>query len=345
MIEGVDFTGSGAVGGGVLFAMTVLAVGNVESSFNDIWGVASGRSWARRFSDYLAVIIIAPLLGGVALSWVATIDSQWAASALSDVAVLGLLHDFGGALVPIVMLWVAFAFLYWFLPNTRVRLLSALIGGAFAGVTVAMAQVIYVDFSVGAARADRFFGGFALLPLLFAWIYVFWSIVLLGAEIAFAHQNFTLYRQEVRGDPAGPAEREAIGLRIAVEVARCFHAGGAAPNAARLADDLRIPVRTVRSVVERLQQVEILTLRLDGENEEAYQLGRPSDTIRVAHVLDALRGHRGTPAGTDRARNQVMALLAEIDHASQEVSMSMTLADLVTRSAAEARVDPQEAPL
>ncbi len=343
LIERVDFTGSGTLGGGLLFIMTVLAISNVESTFNHIWGVASGRSLARRFSDYLAVIVVAPLLAGLALSWVAAINSQWAASALSDVAVLGVLYDFGGALVPIVMLWVAFGFLYWFLPNTRVQVVSAVIGGAFAGVMVAMAQDVYVDFSVGAARADTFFGGFALLPLLFAWIYVFWAIVLLGAEIAFAHQNFALYRQEVRGDPAGPAEREAIALRIAVEVARCFRESGAAPHAVRLADDLQVPVRTVRSVAEVLQDVGILSLRLDDDREEAYQLGRPSDMIRVTHVLDALRGHRGKPIGNDRASSQVMALLAEIDGESQELSSSVTLADLVARSKEAGRVDPPRA--
>jgi membrane protein len=186
--------------------------------------------------------------------------------------------------------------------------------------------------------------------LLFAWIYIFWGLVLLGAEIAFAHQNFALYRQEVQGDPAGPAEREAIALRIAVEVARRFREGDDVPNAERLADDLLIPVRTVRSVAERLQQVGILSLCLDAEREEAYQLGRPGDAIRVGHVLAALRGDRGRAAGADRARGPVMAMLAEIDGVARDLSMATTLTDLVVRSdaeaagdpAAEARVDPQQ---
>ena len=136
------------------------------------------------------------------------------------------------------MLSVAFTFLYWFLPNAGVRVVSAAIGGVFAGIAVTLAQSVYVHFSVGVARADALFGSFALLPLLFAWIYVFWAIVLLGAEIAFAHQNFALYRQEVQSAlRRRPAEREAIALQIALDVARCFGAGEPAPHAEALADD------------------------------------------------------------------------------------------------------------
>src|SRR5262249_15422286 len=150
------------------------------------------------------------------------------------------------------MLSVAFAFLYWFLPNASVRVVSAAIGGGFAGIAVTLAQSVYVHWSVGVARADALFGGFALLPLLFAWIYVFWAIVLLGAEIAFAHQNFALYREEVQGDPVSPAEREAIALQIALDVARCFGAGAPAPHADALADELQVPVRSVRAVATLL---------------------------------------------------------------------------------------------
>ena len=175
------------------------------------------------------MLVVAPLLGGLALSLGSSLQSRWPAS----LPALPFASDPTGAWIPIAMLTAAFTFLYWFLPNAAVRFGSAAIGGLFAGVMVTLAQSVYVHFSIGVARADAFFGGFALLPLLFAWIYVFWAIVLLGAEIAFAHQNFALYRQEVRGGAATPAEREAIALQIALDVARCFGAGKPAPVAAR----------------------------------------------------------------------------------------------------------------
>jgi membrane protein len=327
LIERIDFTGFGTVGGAVLFVTTVLGLGTVESSLNDIWGVASGRGFARRFADYLAVLIVAPLLGGLALSFGASLQRYWPTSRLPA---LVLFSDPGGAWIPAAMLTVAFTFLYWFLPNAGVRVVSAAIGGAFAGIAVTLAQTLYVQFSIGVARADTLFGSFALLPLLFAWIYVFWAIVLLGAEIAFAHQNFALYRQEVRGEPASPAQREAIALQIALDVARCFTAAEAAPHAGLLADELQVPVRTVRAVAAHLVDAGILSLRGDAGQEQTFQLGRPAESIAASDVLEAVRGRRKRVT-SDRATIRTAArLLDEVDVAVQKHAGDRTLADLLT---------------
>ena len=335
LIEGADFAGLGTVGGGVLFVTTVMAIGNVESTFNGIWGLSSGRGWARRFSDYLAVLVVAPVLAGVGLSLAATLKSQWAVSRLIEVPGLREFYQLGGQLLPLALLSLTFVFLYWFLPNTRVRLVSAGLGGLVAGVLVSGAQSVYVDFSVGVARANTFFGGFALLPLLFTWIYVFWAMVLLGAEIAFAHQNFALYRQEVRGDPAGPAEREAIALRMALAVARQFRAGGEAPDAASLADDLRVPVRTVRAVASSLLQAGIFSERSEAERAEVFQLGRPSDAICVGDVLDALRGAWGRDT-----RDTTREVLGGLEHAAAEAGARRSLAELLAAEPKSAPVHP-----
>lgn len=328
LVESVDFGSLGTLGGAVLFVTTVLAISQVESTLNQIWGVASGRGWARRFSDYLAVLVVGPLLGGVALSLGATLRTQWAVEQLSGIPGFAVLQSFGLALAPALMLSVAFTFLYWFLPNTRVKLGSAALGGILAGLGVFLAQGIYVDFSVGATRANAFFGSFALLPLLFVWIYVFWSIVLFGSEVAFAHQNFTLYREEVRSRQAAPAEREGIVLRIALEVARRFRKGGEALDASELALAIQVPVRTVRSVTAALLEAGIVATRVRGDVEDALQLGRPADAITVSEVIEALRGRRRTH-GERPAADLVEHVLGDMDTAAREAAGSRTLADLL----------------
>ena len=331
LIDRADFTGFGTVSGAVLFVTTVLALGTVEGSLNDIWGVPSGRGFARRFADYLAVLVVAPLLGGMALSLGTTLQQHWPASNLPGFA---FLSDPAVVWVPVAMLSAAFTFLYWFLPNAAVRVVSAAIGGVFAGVLVTLAQSVYVHWSIGVARADALFGGFALLPLLFAWIYVFWAIVLLGAEIAFAHQNFALYRQEVRGDAATPAEREAIALQIALDVARCFGAGLPAPVAGALADELQVPVRTVRSVSAQLVDAGILSMReaaIPGQ-ESGFQLGRPAEAISATDVLAAVRGQRKSAANRRVTAGCVEDLLAEIEDAAHKGAGDRTLAELLRLS-------------
>jgi membrane protein len=337
LIERVHFARFGTFGGAVLFVTTVLGIGTVESSLNDIWGVPGGRSLARRFADYLAVLVVAPLLGGLALSLGASLQHHWPASQLPA---LPFVSDPVGAWIPIAMLSVAFAFLYWFLPNASVRMVSAAIGGVFAGVTVTLAQTYYVSFSVGVARADALFGGFALLPMLFAWIYLFWAIVLLGAEVAFGHQNFALYRQEVHGDPASPAEREAIALRIALDVARCFSTGAPAPRAGGLAGELQVPVRTVRAVVAQLVDVGILSTRVEAGQEEAFQLGRPAEAITATDVLRAVRGRRKPVAGNRATGGFIAGLLDEIESAAHKGAGDRTLAELLPEVARPTPIDP-----
>ena len=157
------------------------------------------RSFARQFSDYLAVLVIAPLLLATALSLTTTLESQWLVQKLIEYRVFALLYDLGLQQAPMVVLAIAFTFLYWFLPNTRVRPLAAMLGGCVAGVLVVVVQQLYLSMIVGSARYDAVFGGFAALPLLFVWIYLFWAIVLFGAEVAFAYDNLPHYRREVRG--------------------------------------------------------------------------------------------------------------------------------------------------
>jgi len=134
LVEGASFGGLGTVSAAALFLTTVLAISNVEKAFNGIWGVAKARPLGRRFSDYLAVLVVGPVLGGSALSLTTSMQSQWALRLLLDVPLFASFYHFGLSQLPTLVLALVFAFLYWFLPNTRVRPVSALIGGVPAAL-------------------------------------------------------------------------------------------------------------------------------------------------------------------------------------------------------------------
>jgi membrane protein len=342
LVEGVSFRGLGTVSAGVLFVTTVLAIRNVESALNGIWGVTKGRSWSRRFSDYLAVLIVAPLLGGFALSLRTTLESEWLLQRLIQVPGVAPLFQLGLTQLPLLLLVGVYTFLYAFLPNTRVRLLSALLGAVPAALLTVAAQGIFLGLGVGATRASMFFGSFAALPLLFAWIYALWAIVLLGAELAFAHQNFELYRREVRGGPLGTAEREAIGLRIALEVGRRFRDGSPCAETADLADALRVPVRSARDVVQHLVAAGILSLRAETDEGEALQLGRPAERIAVIDVLHALRGAREPEVPDTAVAASAERVLAEIEEGTLKSAGGYTLAALLAEVPPVRDVDPAQ---
>jgi membrane protein len=341
LIEGANFAGLGTLSAALLFLTTVFAIGRLEADFNGIWGVSTARPLGRRFTDYLAVLVVGPLLGGVALSLTTTLSSQATLQLLLELPGFATLYGIGLAQLPLVMLSLVLAFLYWFLPNTRVNPVSALIGAVPAALLTLGAQSLYVGWGIGVARADLFFGSFAALALLFVWIYVFWAIVLFGAEIAFAHQNLHLYRREVRGDPAGPAEREAIGLRIALEVGRRFRDRAPALDAGALADALHAPVRTVRDVVSRLCAAGILALRAGDGKQEDLQLACPAEGIALVDVLTALRGRRERPAGEAAVAGVAEAVLSELEESAVKGAGGRTLADLLERIPPLPRVDPE----
>jgi membrane protein len=320
----------GTLGAAVLFATTILTVGNVERAFNDIFGVRLQRTWTRRLPDYLAVLVVAPLLVGVALSLGTVVRSQWVVQRMLEVESLQAVNQVASQ-APILLLYGGgFAFLYWFLPNTTVRPLSALLGGAVAALLFNGAQVAYVGFNVGAARYDALFSTFAVLPLFLIWIYVSWAIVLLGAEIAYAHQHLGRYSREVRTGEARAAQLETLGLAVALEVARAFRDGGRPLTADALATELDVAIRVVRDVLSDLELAGIVAPRGGDPREGSMQLGRPAEHITVSDVRTALRG----PAGELPAQPGLPQLAArisrEIDAEGQRGAGAHTLADLLT---------------
>jgi membrane protein len=341
IIENVNFGALGTLGAAMLFLTTVLAIGNIEHSFNHIWGVKKGRTWARRLPDYLAVLVIAPILTGAALSARTTLESQTAVQYLLSTPGLSTLYAYGLGYLPTLVLGLAFSFLIWFLPNTKVNTLSAILGGVIAAVLVAGAQNAYLGLQIGVARANTVFGTFYAIPLLFVWLYCFWAIVLFGAEVAFAHQNLNLYRDEVRGHKAGPADREAIALSIALEIARAFRDRSEAWTSDSLAEALNVPVRAVRDLLGYLEGGGIVSRRLEGDSEAGVQLGRPADQIQLTEVIASVRGIRKPLRGDLGVTRPVEAVLATLNDGEFERADGRTLADLVAEIPPRPQGDPE----
>ena len=328
-IENVNFSGLGGLGAGVFLLTTVLAIGSVEKAFNQIWRVKEQRPWIRRIPDYLAVLLIGPLVMGFSGTLTATLRSQWAMQRLLEVPFFASLYETGLRFTPYLLLFVGFAFFYWFLPNTKVRLLSALIGGLVAAIFFTWAQSIYVNLNVGVAKYSAFFGGFAFLPLLMVWIYISWIISLLGAEVAFAHQNLRFYSRELRSPSLGAADREAVGLAIALEIARSFRDENDAWNDRDLAEAIDMPILTIRDLLGDLESTGILS-RVAGDDPLArYQLGRPAEHITVAQVLACLRGQRHDRLRDNAVIKAVNSCLDRLDRDAIETVAGRTLRDLL----------------
>jgi len=186
--KGGVFTGLGLV---ILFYAVIKGLGNIEQSFNGIWGVKKKRTIARQFSDYLSVMMILPLffvsLSGINVFIVATMKNLGAEYSLFGTISPYLLKIM--KLIPYVIVWIFFVFLYVFIPNTKVKLKPALISGILIGTLVQLVQWIYIKFQVGVSSYNAIYGTFAAIPLLLIWLQLTWSLVLMGAQMCFYIQH------------------------------------------------------------------------------------------------------------------------------------------------------------
>jgi membrane protein len=331
-INNTNMTSMGAIGLVALVLTVVTVLGNIEEAFNVIWGVQETRSFYRKFSDYLSVVITGPLLLLAAVSITTTLQSQSIVKWLVEKSYLGDLLLSLFRLIPYVTIWLALVFLYIFIPNTRVRFKSALFGGVLAGTIWQLAQWGYIHFQVGVAKYNAVYGTLSLLPVLMVWIYTSWLIVLFGVEVVCAHQNIRDFRREARNSTYSHGRKELLCLTILENVAAAFHFGRSPRTSAQLAEELDVPVRVVSEILALLMESGYI-LANAGENP-SYTPARELEHIAILDVLATMRNHgdESRPARMSAAELRVQEILKRLETGMAETLDGMTLKELVGES-------------
>ena len=284
----------------ILFWAVFKVLGNIEHSFNQIWQVKRERTLARKLSDYLAIMLLSPIL--VILQSSATVFVTTKITHVTQkIALLGhfspLIH-FSYNLIPYFLVWILFTLIYLVMPNTRVRFRSALVAGFIAGTGYQILQGLYFSFQIGFARYNAIYGSFAALPLLLVWLQLSWLIVLLGAEISFAIQNVGQYEFEQDTTHASPGLRKLVALRISLYIVRQFDRGAAPVEGERIADDLELPLPLTYRVLRELAESGILKeVQLADDDRQGFMPARDADHLSISYILEALetRGVNGIP--------------------------------------------------
>ncbi|MFA6315973.1 MAG: YihY/virulence factor BrkB family protein [Elusimicrobiota bacterium] len=284
------------VGVAVLFWTVVKVLGNIEASFNDIWGVRQPRTLMRKLADYLSIMLICPVLLILSSSTTIFIASQ-VELLLKTLSFLGPLAPLILMLLkflPFVVVWVLFSFVYAFMPNTHVKLPAAICGGVAAGTIYELTQWIYITFQIGVTEYGAVYGSFAALPMFLVWLQVSWLIVLLGAEISFAYQNVATYEFEPDSILNSYSFRRLLSLRVASHAVKRFCKGEPPSTEDALAQDLDIPIRLMRQLLFELVSAGVFSVVVlpDGE-EKAYQPSRSAETWTIRDVMGMLE-NKGT---------------------------------------------------
>jgi membrane protein len=274
----------------VLLFWTVISImGKIEESLNEIWEIKKPRTLVRKFSDYIAMMVLAPFLLIISSSATVLVASQ----VKLIVAKLAFLGVFSKVillllnLLPYVSIWTLLTMLYLIMPNTKNPLRSAIVGGIFAGTIAQIVQWIYIKFQIGVASYGAIYGSFAALPLFLGMLQMSWMIVLFGAEIAYAHEHSETFGFHPDYSRISVSSKRLLMLRIFHLLTKKFSLGEEPLSAVQIAHALEIPVRLVRQLLNELTTVGLVVETVRGmKSEIAFQPGRTIENITVKTALD-----------------------------------------------------------
>ena len=281
----MDFVGNvrgtlvGTVGVAFLLYTAVTTVQKVEEAFNFTWHVERPRSLARRATEYLLVLLVVPALAVVSMVLLASVEARAVSAALSG-GVETRTH-----LAPYATIVGLFAFLYVYMPNTRVRLWPAAIGALFGGLLWASMGAAFTRIVVYSARLSAMYAGLAVLFLFLFWLYLSWLMLLLGAQLSFYVQHPEYLRTGHADIPMSGALRERVAMSAMVLIGRRHlrHEPRWTVNA--LAERMGLPATVLSQVVTALEAHGLLVTAGD----ETLVPARELDQVPLASVLEAIR--------------------------------------------------------
>jgi membrane protein len=317
----------------IFLTYTVLStIQKVETSFNFVWRVDRPRSLARRFTEYLSVMIVGPILLAVALGLLGSAAQSPVAQWLDSVAYLAWFFHALERLLPYAIVAVVFTFMYAFVPNTHVELRAALIGGVTGGIIWALVGQVFTTVLLYSSQLMAVYSGFTIVLTTLIWVYLSWLILLIGAELAF-YVQFPQYLPLGRESAALEGSvREQLGLSIMVLIARDYRRGLPHWSAPRLAAELDVPRAALAPLLVALDKAGLLT----ETEKEQFVPGRDPESIPLSAIITAVRSPasgRSTPP--IRAVAPAVKVLAQIDVALERELGERSLKDLIAEENAQ----------
>lgn len=275
----------------VLFFTVIKVIGNIEQSFNHIWKIKKDRPLARKLSDYLSLMMLAPVMLIASSSMTVFVNTQinWLVKVIR-------LPDFGTKVVlyamsysPLVIMCLLFTFIFVFMPNQKISFKAGAIAGVVTGIIYQLVQWAYLALQLGASSYNAIYGSFAALPLFLIWLQIGWVVVLFGCEISFYVQNFDSYKHNEKFSNLSFSLKKNIALQVCHSIVIRFSKGEKAPNAEIIASDLLLPVSVVKKALAALIDSNLVVELNTFEDEDIlFQPSRDINQLTIAAVINAL---------------------------------------------------------
>ncbi|NOQ65072.1 MAG: YihY family inner membrane protein, partial [Methyloprofundus sp.] len=277
----------------VLFWSVLKVISNIEESFNQIWKVKKARSIGRKLSDYLSLMLLAPLLFILAGSIDVYVQTQLT-SLINAIALPGtffflqLLNY-----LSIFIYWSLFSFVFIFMPNIKVNYLSGIFAGVIAGTIYQGLLTLYVSLQIGVSSYNAIYGSFAALPLFLIWLQITWFIVLFGSELSYFYQNIELYQFNQKFKTLNYASKiELSQLIMQTIISRFSEPDKPAYSAKQLSQQLELPITIAYNLLATLEAAQLLTvIDSDSLKEESYQPRCDVRLLSNEYIEQVLKHH------------------------------------------------------
>jgi membrane protein len=290
----LDSTKGGVVAGigiVVLFWTIISLIGNIEESFNHIWKIVRGRPMSRKFSDYLSLMLLAPIILIAASSIAVLLNTEitWLITIIE-------LPEFGTWLVirtlgllPLLLMIGLFTFTLIFMPNHKISFRAGLIAGVVTGILYDLLQWVYLSLQIGVSNYNAIYGSFAAIPLFVVWLQMGWMIVLFGCEVAFYLQNYENYRNNNRFSNLSFSLQKIIALQVTHLIIKNFSHLNEPLTADEISARLVIPIAIVQPILLKLTASHILVeFNIPEEEDDVYQPAVDTNLLTFAFVINAL---------------------------------------------------------
>ena len=270
----------------VMLYTVIMLIISVEGTFNDIWHVNSSRGLLSTVVDYVAFVVLLPILiivtSGVSL-YVTTMSGQ-----LSEF--VAPIVKFAIALSPYVVWSVVFILIYKILPFTKVNFSSVILPGILAGVAMQLLQRFYIIFQVRVTSYNAIYGSFAALPLFMLWMQFSWIIILVGVHLCYIKQNMDQLTPLSHNEHIAHDHKLRLAAMVLGRVCRNFEEGGDPLTALDLKMLTGIPTHIVSDLLLQMERVKLVVDATGGNREKtpAFMPGIDNGHLTVGMMVERL---------------------------------------------------------
>jgi len=334
-VQQVNISVLGSVGLVFLIYTLISLIQKIQAAFNSVWQVSAHGSLARQMAAYVSVGLLGPLVLFLAIGVIATMASSFLMDTLGAFGPVRTAIEEASKLVPFLMTMSAFAFLYLIVPNTKVKLSAALVGGAITGLMWVATGWAFATFVVTSANYAAIYSAFASVVLFMIWLYAAWLIVLVGCSVTYYFQNRAHLSPESGLMRLTLDQVKRVCLVMLTVVHRSFHTGDTSWTSLRLSRRLGIPPQTVELIADPLRQAGLVAWA--GADKRLVPT-KPADMTQVEEILTVIMtaDHNGaaedSTLGTDTAVDDVLQSISDAENA---VLKDLTIADLIAKEHAK----------